>query len=542
MKLKKLILSIAIICMMMLIMPVSAKAEGVVGDASSTVIGYPSGTCGANATWVCNTDTKTLTISGTGATYGYSSVSDIPWKSYKSQIEKVVVKEGITEIGYGNFSNYGYILSVELPDTLKTIGYNAFMNCIAMTDINIPESVTSIGNQSFSGCYGLTSIELPSNLTSIANYTFYQSGLVNVYIPESVTSIGKRAFGGCNSLAYVELPSALKTIGENAFECCNALTSLNIPSSVTSIEGGAFASCTGLSAIYFDGNCPTISSTAFSKVTAGVYYYKSNTSWTTSKLQNYGGTITWHGLESIADKTATLSYTSTTYTGAERKPTVTIDGLTSGTDFTVSYSNNVKAGTATVTIRGNGDYFGSITKTFTIKPMSSSKLTATLSSTKWAYSQGAVKTPKVTVKNASGKTLTKGTDYTLTYASGRKNVGKYWVKVTCKGNYSGTITKYFTIIPNPTYIKSLSKASKAFTVKWAKESPQVTGYQIQYCTSKSFSSGVKSKYITSYKTTSKKITGLKSKKTYYVRIRTYKTVSGTKYYSSWSSIKNVKTK
>lgn len=542
MKLKKFILSIAIVYMMMLILPVSVKAEGTVGDASSTVTSYPNGKCGANATWVCNTDTKTLTISGTGVTYDYSSTSDIPWKAYKSQIEKVVVKEGITGIGYGNFSYYVNILSVELPDTLKTIGYNAFMNCMAMTDINIPESVTSIGNQSFSGCSGLTSIELPSKLTSIGNYTFYQSGVVNVYIPESVTTIGKRAFGGCTSLAYVELPSALKTIGENAFEYCNALMSINIPSSVTSIGGNAFFSCTGLGAIYFEGNCPAISSSSFANVTADAYYYKSNTSWTSSRLLNYGGTLIWHGLESIADKTAVLSYTSTTYTGEAKKPTVTIEGLTNGTDFTVSYSNNVNAGTATVTIRGNGDCFGSITKTFTIKKAEASSLTATLSSTRYAYSHGAVKTPSVTVKNASGKKLTKGTDYTLTYASGRKNVGKYWVKVNCKGNYTGTITKYFTVVPNPTSIKSLLKASKAFTVKWRKESPQVTGYQIQYCTSKSFSSGVNSKYITSYKTTSKKITGLKSKKTYYVRIRTYKTVSGTKYYSSWSSIKSVKTK
>lgn len=543
MKQKKMLLSIIFVCMFLSIVPLNTEAQGVVGDASSTVVPYPSGKCGANATWTCNTNTKTLTISGTGVTYDYSSVKDIPWKEYKSQIEKVVVKKGITAIGYGNFSGYGYIKSIELPDGLKTIGYNAFMNCIALEDINLPDSITSIGNQSFSGCNSLTSIELPSKITVISNFTFNGCDkLVNIFIPESVTAINKNAFEGCSSLAYVELPSSLKTIGASAFAWCDSLASISIPASVTSIETGAFYYDTSLRGIYFEGNCPSIASNAFYNVVADAFYYKSSSGWTTAKLQNYGGTITWNGWESIENKTVTLSYTSVTYTGTAKKPTVKIQGLTSGKDFSVSYSNNTNAGTATVTIRGMGNYLGTVKKTFTIIPIAASKLTATLSSTTYAYSQGGVKTPSVTVKNASGKVLKKGTDYTVTYAGGRKNVGKYSVKITCKGNYSGTITKYFKVVPNPTYIKSLSKASKAFTVKWKKESPQVTGYQIQYCTKKSFASGVKSKTITSYKTVSKKITGLKAKTTYYVRIRTYKTVSGTKYYSSWSGIKSVKTK
>lgn len=135
----------------------------------------------------------------------------------------------------------------------------------------------------------------------------------------------------------------------------------------------------------------------------------------------------------------------------------------------------------------------------------------------------------------------------MTYASGRKNVGKYKVTIKFKGDYSGTVTKYFKINPKGTSISSLKKASKAFTVKWKKQSKKmaksrITGYQIQYSTSSSFASKVKTKTVSGYSKTSKKITGLSSNKKYYVRIRTYKTVSGTKYYSSWSKIKSVKTK
>ena len=169
-------------------------------------------------------------------------------------------------------------------------------------------------------------------------------------------------------------------------------------------------------------------------------------------------------------------------------------------------------------------------------PVSNVKLEAT----NLTYN-GKVRTPNVTVRDSQGKTLVKNKDYTVYYASGRKNVGKYAVKVTLKGNYSGTKTLYFTIKPKATSISSVSAGSKKFTVKWKKQSTQVTGYQIQYSTSSKFS---KAKTVTIGKnsTTSKTISKLKGKKKYYVRVRTYKTVGKTKYYSSWSSAKSVTTK
>ncbi|MGN0528112.1 MAG: fibronectin type III domain-containing protein [Eubacterium sp.] len=162
-----------------------------------------------------------------------------------------------------------------------------------------------------------------------------------------------------------------------------------------------------------------------------------------------------------------------------------------------------------------------------------------LSTSTYTY-DGKVKKPSVKVVDANGDTIN-SSNYTVTYASGRKNVGKYSVKVTFKGNYSGTKTLYFTIKPKATSISSLSAGSKKFTVKWKKQSTQVTGYQIQYSTSSKFTSP-KTVTVSSYKTTSKTISKLKGKKKYYVRVRTYKTVSGTKYYSNWSSAKSVTTK
>ena len=158
---------------------------------------------------------------------------------------------------------------------------------------------------------------------------------------------------------------------------------------------------------------------------------------------------------------------------------------------------------------------------------------------------GKVRTPKVIVKDRTGKTLVKNTDYTVSYAKGRKYVGKYAVKITFKGKYSGTKTLYFTIKSKATSISSLKAGSKKFTVKWKKQATQTTGYQVQYSASSKFS---KAKTVTVGKNTtvSKKISKLSGKKKYYVRVRTYKTVKingkSIRIYSGWSKAKTVTTK
>lgn len=98
-----------------------------------------------------------------------------------------------------------------------------------------------------------------------------------------------------------------------------------------------------------------------------------------------------------------------------------------------------------------------------------------------------------------------------------------------------------TVKPKKTSIKKLSKGKKKFTVTWAKVSG-VKGYQIQYSSDKKFKKNNKSVTVTKQKTTKATVKKLKSKKKYYVRVRTYKTVNGKKIYSSWSKVKSVKTK
>lgn len=165
--------------------------------------------------------------------------------------------------------------------------------------------------------------------------------------------------------------------------------------------------------------------------------------------------------------------------------------------------------------------------------------TVTLSKTSYTYN-GKAQKPSVSVKDASGKKIA-SSNYKVTYASGCKNVGSYTVKITFRGNYTGTIYQKFTINPKGSTISSLSARSGAFTVKWKKQSVQTTGYQIQYSVRSSFKNA-KTVTVSSAKTVSRTISRLGKKKKYYVQIRTYKISGKTKYYSAWSKAKSVKTK
>ena len=248
----------------------------------------------------------------------------------------------------------------------------------------------------------------------------------------------------------------------------------------------------------------------------------------------------------ISKCTVKLSATSFTYNANVRTPTVTVTNangakLTKDTHYTVTYAEGRKnVGTYNVTVTLKGNYKGTKTLSFKINPINISTCTVKLSNTSYTYN-GYVKTPTVTVTNSYGTKLTKDTHYTVTYASGRKNVGTYKVTVKMIGNYTGTKTLTFKINPPATTVASLTAGAKKITVNLKKQATQTTGYQIQYSTNKDFTNAV-TKTITSNSTVKTTLTGLSSAKTYYVRVRTYKTVNDVKYYSGWSEYKYVKTK
>lgn len=161
-----------------------------------------------------------------------------------------------------------------------------------------------------------------------------------------------------------------------------------------------------------------------------------------------------------------------------------------------------------------------------------------LSTTTFVYN-GYTQVPGVTVYDSKSNVIGPE-NYKVSYGRDGKSIGKHQLVISFQGKYSGSVTKTYTIKPRGTSIKKLSKLSKGFTVKWSKVSSG-TGYQIQYSTSKKFKKSSLST-IRKRTATSSKVRYLKGKKKYYVRIRTYKKVGGTTYYSAWSSAKAVTTK
>ena len=242
---------------------------------------------------------------------------------------------------------------------------------------------------------------------------------------------------------------------------------------------------------------------------------------------------------SISKASVTLSTSTYAYDGKAKKPGVTVKlngkTLKNSTDYTVSYSNNTKVGTATVKITGKGNYTGSVSKTFKIK---NNFKKATVSGISNKSYTGKNITQSITVKY-NGKTLKNGTDYTVSYSSNKK-IGTATVKIAGKGSYTGTITKTFKINPAKQEIQKLTAKSKAFFVDWAQKG-SASGYEIQYATNSKFTSA-KKVTITSNKTDKTTVSKLSGKKKYYVRVRSYTTVKGTKYYGAWSASKSVTTK
>ena len=242
---------------------------------------------------------------------------------------------------------------------------------------------------------------------------------------------------------------------------------------------------------------------------------------------------------SISKASVTLSTSTYAYDGKAKTPYVTVKvggkTLKKDTDYTVSYSNNTKVGTAKVTITGKGNYTGSVSKTYSIK---NNFKKATISGISNKSYTGKNITQSITVKH-NGKTLKKGTDYTVSY-SNNKNIGTATVKITGKGSYTGTVTKTFKINPAKQEIQKLTAKSKAFFVDWAQKG-SATGYEIQYATNSKFTSA-KKVTITNNKTDKTTVSKLSGKKKYYVRVRSYTTVKGTKYYGAWSASKSVTTK
>ena len=445
-------------------------------------------------------------------------------------LENIIIPNSVTSMGGGVFYACANLKSATLPNNIKSISNELFYCCPALESISIPESVTSIGSYSFCGT-GLKSMNIPKNVSSIGYYAFsasesitnitvsadnaafcsvdgvlfnkakttlvsYPSGKVGAYtIPTTVTNIAYCAFTSATKLTSVIVPNGVQEIGYDTFAWCNALESATLPNTIKTIAEGGFRYCTSLKDIYFGGT-----EAEWKNVSIDTHGYGNQT--LLNANIHYNSSACSHDYKCIKTVAATYS--------AEGYKQYRCSKCSATYKTTIQKLKRTSISKAKVS--------GISDKTYTGKAL----------------------TQKIKVKLGS-TTLKNGTDYKVTYKN-NKNIGTASVIITGTGKYSGTITKTFKIKPKTASLKTVKSAKKAqLNVTWSKDST-VSGYEMVYATNSKFTKGKKTVTVKGAKTTSKTIKKLKSKTTYYVKVRSYKTVSGKKIYGAYSKVKKVKIK
>jgi hypothetical protein len=246
----------------------------------------------------------TLTITGQGAMADYPSAAAAPWYSRRSEIQTIVISDGITAIGSNSFTFCQNVTQVSLPAGLLSIGKNAFWGCESLTGISLPDSLEYMGTCAFFGS-GLTAVTVPAGVSVLEQGVFAQCGqLKTAALPQTMAAIHKDAFSRCYSLQALNLPAALETVGEHAFFACVQLTELTFRENLSAIDTAAFYGCSKLKTLRFTGLAPKLADLAFLGITATVHYPIRDESWQNVAGNSYGGSITW------ADG-CTHNYTST---------------------------------------------------------------------------------------------------------------------------------------------------------------------------------------------------------------------------------------
>ena len=469
------------------------------------------------------------------------SVVEIQSRAFDSckSLESITIPDTVNTIGNGAFLNCTGLKSVHLPNGLQIlpdgifqdcrkltlvnipssvgiIQENAFENCASLTKIEIPTSVCQIGCKAFSGCTGLTEIEIPDSVYMIEQGAFSScANLQSIRIPDGVNVLSESIFRSCYNLSNIKLPDMLSKIERGAFEYCVSLEKIEIPEGVTEMELSVFSHCESLKDIVLPAHIKYVPP----------YTFEYCTSLTELKIPE--------GVETIE---------SQAFFCCENLETLEVP------DSVTAIDNWAFSGCDKLTIRCYaGSYAESFAKYYEIKcELMAKKLSGcTFTVTKQRVYTGKAITPTVTVKDGT-KTLVKGRDYTVKCVN-NINVGAASVKITGVGEYSGTITKPFKIIPKGTALKKVTAGTKQFTASWTKvtekmKTQNITGYQIQYNTNKNFTGTNKVLTVSGYGRTGGAVKSLIKGKTYYVRIRTYTKVNGVNYFSVWSDAKAVKVK
>lgn len=228
---------------------------------------------------------KTLTISGTGVMpdFDFPNGNLAPWWNYEAlgmikagigglngikidpigDLQKVVIKDGVTNVGSYALFFLPAATQVTLPDSVTRIGRYGIAMCSKLTGMSIPKGVTEIGDFGLAG-NGLTAVTLPDGLQSLGRGAFGScTSLTNTTLPAAITAVPGKCFANCTKLLTVKYAGTVTAIGDLAFESCRALTAAPIPETVTEIGASAFTGCTALTDVTIPETVTELGASAF---------------------------------------------------------------------------------------------------------------------------------------------------------------------------------------------------------------------------------------------------------------------------------------
>ena len=443
-------------------------------------------------------------------------------------------------VGSGSTSTYTSSIKNELQDLFSTLKSN-------FRDKGIPVVIGEFGSTDKNNT--AERVKWATDYTALAKKNnipcvLWDNNAFAVYNGNSI--VLNSEYHGYINRKNNTVTSPAKDVIEALMKPYGKKADLNCSSSVTIVAGqskniGASSSTSG-AVLTYKSTTPSICTV---DKNGNVTAFKTGTGYVTVTASANGYDSVSKDVKIVVSKKSlnngllTLSETSYVYDGTYKKPaaTVTFDGkvLQAGKDYTISYRNNLNVGVATVIATGMGDYTGYTSKNFTITKRAMAGGTVSVASS--VSFTGSNITPSITVKVA-GRTLTNGTDYTVSY-SNNKNVGTSNVYVYGKGNYSGSLSAKFDIVPAKQQIQKLETKYKGFYIDWAQKG-SATGYDVEYSVNANMSGAV-SKHLTANKPDTLTVSGLSGDKTYYVRVRSYTNVNGKVYYGAWSDVKSIKT-
>lgn len=416
-------------CLMFMICMMFVPFYGIHANAAEVIASGECGAQGDNAKWTLDKD-GVLTISGNGEMKDYDmplgleDEDSVPWYSRHNTIKKIVIS-GVSKIGIYAFYKCQETEVQFMDDKLVEIADQAFDANENLQKIENLNSVEKMGECTFWGCSSLESIDLPETLTSIGAGCFYGCvGLKEVIIPGGVKTIPNDAFA-CVDYAHVMIKEGVERIEHNAFTGSR----VELSSTVSYINNECFSN----EAVIYGSNKYT-QDWAYSN---SKQYVDMSKSYDIDKadMQSINPDYQYTGKE-ICPEISQMEYTI-----SDPKCGDTTIPLMEGVDYTVSYTNHINRGKASVVITGKGIFTGTKVIDFNIYEVLDN-CNVSLEYDRILY-DGKGKKPAVTVK-CGNEILTKDKDYSLTYTNNIED-GTAYVTITGTGDFKGVIQKSFTI-------------------------------------------------------------------------------------------------